>query len=89
MMDEMASMWEGFQCNGEIIADRQRGAHVVIHVPLADCSDAFTHAYLFRNGDEFVCIADFYMGEGAEFRGTEGNWYTVDDCGVLVGEQPQ
>jgi hypothetical protein len=83
MMNEMREMWDGFSCDGEIISDR-RGAYVKVGIPLEEMPDAWTKAILFRNGDEYICMVDWYIGEDSAFRGTEDNWYTVDDCYNLI-----
>lgn len=83
MMNDMQDMWDGFKCDGEIISDA-RGAYVKVEIPMEHQPDAWTKAQLFRNGSEYICVVDFYIGEHSAFQGTQGNWYVVDDCWNLV-----
>lgn len=83
MINDMTGMWDGFKCDGNIISDA-RGAYVKVEIPLEDMPEAWTKAQLFRNGSEYICVVDFYIGEDSAFQGTQGNWYTVDDCWNLV-----
>lgn len=83
MIADMQDMWDGFKCNAEIISDRS-GAWVKVEIPMENEPEAWTRAMLFRNGEEYICVVDFYIGEDSAFQGTEGNWYTVDDCYNLI-----
>lgn len=84
MIADMEGMWDGFKCDSKIIADGKWGAHVIIIVPMEDEPEAFSKAYIFRKGEEYICMADFYYGEGSAFQGTEGTWYTINDYDEMV-----
>lgn len=84
MINEMTEMWDGFKCDGEIIPDCKWGAKVKVCIPMEDEPEAFTYAQLFRTGDEYICIVDFYIGENSAFQGTKGNWYTIDEYENMV-----
>jgi hypothetical protein len=84
MINDMQYMWDGFKCDGVIIPDQKWGAKVKVSIPMESDPESFCYAQIFRNGDEYICIVDFYIGEDSAFQGTQGNWYTVDDCYNLI-----
>ena len=90
MIKDMPGMWDGFPCDGNIVADRKWGAYVKINIPLDGEPDAWTVARLYRNGDAYVCVADFYVDEGSSHKGTDGNYYTIasteDGEEVMIAE---
>ena len=83
MIADMETMWDGFKSDGKINTDRKMGAWVKITVPMEDEPEAFTRAYLYAKDGEYVCIADFYEGEGYIATGTQGNEYTVNEYGEM------
>lgn len=85
MLAEMEAMgWDGVRLASSIVTDRKMGAYVEVTVPIEDEPEATTYAFLFQKNGEYVCAADFYMGEGVAFTGTNGGQYTVNEYGDLV-----
>lgn len=85
MIADMSDMWEGFECNGVVVPNAKWGAEVEFSYLDGDTAERWTsRAQIFRAGDEFICVADFYFGEDSAFQGTRGNWYTIDDSFNMI-----
>ena len=83
MMNIMIATFDRFSCNPTAITKNQCGYYdVAIFI-----NGNRESASLYRNGSEFICIADIYAGEKTTFTGSQGNDYTFNDNGYLVAAE--
>jgi hypothetical protein len=80
MMNYMVGYFDSFSCNPNKIIKNQFGYYeVAIYI-----DGKQETASLYRNGSEFVAIADIYVGEKSTYIGSQGTAYTFDDNSNLI-----
>ena len=79
MVNEMNGMFDWFCCPGKMVKTRFNDYSVEIYI-----DGQRESATLYRNGDEFICIADIYCGEKTTFSGSNDGTYTFNDNMELI-----